>query len=158
VIVLVRHGPTEWSVTGRHTGKTDLPLTDDGRETAALLRERLTRYEFATVLVSPLRRARETAELAGLADRAQVEPDLHEWDYGRCEGRTSKEIRETTSYARGMAASSVGALAVTPKTRPPTVVTCPSRTAVAPWKTTTSSASLQCSRPLTTFPVCTASG
>ena len=94
MIVLVRHGPTEWSVTGRHTGKTDLPLTDDGRETAALLRERLTRYDFATVLVSPLRRARETAELAGLADRAQVEPDLHEWDYGAYEGRRTKEIRE----------------------------------------------------------------
>ena len=94
MIVLVRHGPTEWSVTGRHTGKTDLPLTEDGREAAALLRERLTRYEFATVLVSPLRRARETAELAGLADRAQVEPNLHEWDYGAYEGLRTKEVRE----------------------------------------------------------------
>jgi len=94
VIVLVRHGPTEWSVVGRHTGKTDLPLTDEGRETAALLRERLARYEFAAVLVSPLRRAQETAELAGLRDRAEVEPGLHEWDYGAYEGLRTKEIRE----------------------------------------------------------------
>ena len=94
MIVLVRHGPTEWSVVGRHTGKTDLPLTDEGRETAGLLRERLARYDLAAVLVSPLRRARETAELAGLADRAQVEPGLHEWDYGAYEGLRTKEIRE----------------------------------------------------------------
>ena len=94
MIVLVRHGPTEWSVVGRHTGKTDLPLTDEGRQIAALLRERLARYEFAAVLVSPLLRARETAELAGLADRAQVEPGLHEWDYGAYEGLRTKEIRE----------------------------------------------------------------
>jgi broad specificity phosphatase PhoE len=94
VIVLVRHGPTEWSVSGRHTGATDIPLTDAGRETAALLRERLARYEFTTVLVSPLRRARDTAELAGLGDRAQVEPDLREYDYGDYEGLTTHEIRE----------------------------------------------------------------
>jgi len=94
VIVLVRHGPTEWSVSGRHTGATDIPLTDAGRETAALLRERLARYEFATVLVSPLRRARDTAELAGLGDRAQVERDLREYDYGDYEGLTTHEIRE----------------------------------------------------------------
>ena len=94
MIVLVRHGPTEWSVSGRHTGATDIPLTDAGRETAALLRERLARYEFATVLVSPLRRARDTAELAGLGDRAQVERDLREYDYGDYEGLTTHEIRE----------------------------------------------------------------
>jgi probable phosphoglycerate mutase len=94
VIVLVRHGPTEWSVAGRHTGRTDLPLTEDGREIAALLRERLARHTFATVLVSPLRRARETAELAGLAGRALVEPDLREYDYGAYEGMRTKEIRE----------------------------------------------------------------
>jgi broad specificity phosphatase PhoE len=94
VIVLVRHGPTEWSVAGRHTGKTDLPLTAEGRETAARLRERLARYELAGVLVSPLRRARETAELAGLGDRAQIEPDLREYDYGAYEGMKTKEIRE----------------------------------------------------------------
>jgi probable phosphoglycerate mutase len=94
LIVLVRHGPTEWSVSGRHTGKTDLPLTPDGREAAALLRGRLARYDFSTVLTSPLRRARETAELAGLAGGAQIEPDLHEWDYGAYEGLRTKEIRE----------------------------------------------------------------
>jgi broad specificity phosphatase PhoE len=94
VIVLVRHGPTEWSVSGRHTGTTDIPLTDEGREIAARLRDRLGRYEFTTVLVSPLRRARETAELAGLGDRVEVEPDLREYDYGAYEGRTTKEIRE----------------------------------------------------------------
>ena len=94
MIVLVRHGPTEWSVSGRHTGTTDIPLTDEGREAAGHLRERLARYEFTTVLVSPLRRARETAELAGLGDRAEVEPDLREYDYGAYEGRTTREIRE----------------------------------------------------------------
>jgi broad specificity phosphatase PhoE len=94
VIVLVRHGPTEWSVAGRHTGNTDVPLTDDGRKTAALLRERLARYDFTTVLASPLRRARDTAELAGLGDRAAIEPDLREYDYGAYEGLTTNEIRE----------------------------------------------------------------
>jgi len=93
VIVLVRHGPTEWSVSGRHTGTTDLPLTDDGRAAAALLRERLDRYDFATVLSSPLRRARETADLAGLGDRAEPDPDLREYDYGGYEGLTTGEIR-----------------------------------------------------------------
>jgi probable phosphoglycerate mutase len=94
VIVLVRHGPTEWSVSGRHTGTTDLPLTDDGRTAAALLRDRLARYDFAAVLTSPLLRARETAELAGLGDRAEPDPDLREYDYGGYEGLTTDEIRE----------------------------------------------------------------
>jgi broad specificity phosphatase PhoE len=94
VIVLVRHGPTEWSVSGRHTGTTDLPLTDDGRAAAASLGDRLGRYDFATVLASPLRRARETAEIAGFGDRAQLEPDLREWDYGAYEGRKTVEIRK----------------------------------------------------------------
>ena len=94
MIVLVRHGPTEWSVSGRHTGTTDIPLTDEGREAAGHLRERLARYEFTTVLVSPLRRARETAELAGLGDRAEVERDLREYDYGAYEGLTTDQIRE----------------------------------------------------------------
>jgi probable phosphoglycerate mutase len=93
VIVLVRHGPTEWSVSGRHTGTTDLPLTEEGREIAARLRDRLARYEFEAVIASPLRRARETAELAGLGDRAQLEPDLREYEYGAYEGLTTKEIR-----------------------------------------------------------------
>ena len=93
-IVLVRHGPTEWSVAGRHTGSTDLPLTDDGRAAAEALSDRLARYDFATVLTSPLRRARETAELAGLGDRAEPDPDLREYDYGAYEGMTTHEIRE----------------------------------------------------------------
>ena len=93
-IVLVRHGPTEWSVAGRHTGSTDLPLTDDGRAAAEALSDRLARYDFATVLTSPLRRARETAELAGLGDRAEPDPDLREYDYGAYEGMKTKEIRE----------------------------------------------------------------
>ena len=94
MIVLVRHGPTEWSVSGRHTGVTDLALTPDGREIAALLRDRLSRYELGIVLSSPMRRARETAELAGLDDRAELEPDLREYDYGDYEGLTTDEIRE----------------------------------------------------------------
>ena len=77
MIVLVRHGPTEWSVSGRHTGTTDLPLTEDGRAAAERLRERLARYDFAHVLSSPLARARETAGLAGLGDRAQLDEDDH---------------------------------------------------------------------------------
>ncbi len=94
MIVLVRHGPTEWSVSGRHTGVTDLPLTPDGREISALLHDRLARYELGIVLSSPLRRARETAELAGLGDRAELDPDLREYDYGAYEGLTTDEIRE----------------------------------------------------------------
>ena len=94
MIVLVRHGPTEWSVSGRHTGSTDVPLTEAGRAAAASLRDRLARYEFTTVLTSPLLRARETAELAGLGERAEPERDLREYDYGAYEGLTTDEIRE----------------------------------------------------------------
>ena len=94
MIVLVRHGPTEWSVSGRHTGATDLPLTEDGRAAAASLRERLAGRDFAAVLCSPLRRARETAELAGLGDRAELDDDLREYDYGAYEGLTTDEIQE----------------------------------------------------------------
>jgi len=94
VIVLVRHGPTEWSVSGRHTGSTDIPLTGDGREIARTLRDRLARYDFGLVLSSPLARARETAELAGLGDRVELDRDLREYDYGAYEGLTSDEIRE----------------------------------------------------------------
>jgi probable phosphoglycerate mutase len=94
VIVLVRHGPTEWSVSGRHTGATDLSLTEDGRAAAASLRDRLARYDFALVLSSPLARARETAELAGLGDRAELDDDLREYDYGAYEGRTTADIQQ----------------------------------------------------------------
>jgi broad specificity phosphatase PhoE len=92
--VLVRHAETEWSLNGRHTGRTDLPLTDRGREVAAALREPLQAWQFALVLVSPSRRARETCELCGLGAEAQVRDDLHEWDYGDYEGLTTAEIRE----------------------------------------------------------------
>ena len=92
-IFIVRHGQTEWSQNGRHTSHTDLPLTEAGREHAAALRERLAQTRFDLVLCSPLRRARETAELAGLATAAELCPDLLEWDYGEYEGLTTHEIR-----------------------------------------------------------------
>ena len=93
-IVVVRHGETEWSIARRHTGRTDLPLTDAGRHRAAALAGELTGRSFALVLVSPLRRARETCELAGFGDRAEICDDLREWDYGDYEGKTTTEIRE----------------------------------------------------------------
>ena len=94
MLVLVRHGSTEWSETGKHTGTTDVPLSETGRRQAATLRPRLAGREFTLVLVSPLSRARETCERAGLGEGAQVEPDLHELDYGDYEGLTTDQIRE----------------------------------------------------------------
>jgi probable phosphoglycerate mutase len=94
-VVLVRHGDTEWSRVGRHTGRTDIPLTASGREQAATLRARLRTWGFGLVLVSPLRRARETCAIAGYGDRAVVDDDLMEWDYGEIEGRTTAEWRES---------------------------------------------------------------
>jgi broad specificity phosphatase PhoE len=91
---LVRHGETEWSASGRHTGTTDIELSEAGCRHAGTLRPRLEGQEFVRVLTSPLKRARVTCELAGFGDRAEVVPDLVEWDYGEDEGRTTPEIRE----------------------------------------------------------------
>jgi probable phosphoglycerate mutase len=93
VVWLARHGETEWSRTLRHTGRTDLPLTAEGEREARELREPLGAVGFDRVLSSPLSRARETCELAGLGDRAELTDDLLEWDYGDYEGRTSADIR-----------------------------------------------------------------
>ena len=93
--VLVRHGETEWSRSGQHTGRTDIPLTERGRNDARLLAPLLSSVDFALVLSSPLGRARETCELAGLGRRMELEPDLMEWNYGDYEGLTSKEIKRT---------------------------------------------------------------
>ena len=92
-IVLVRHGETEWSRSGQHTGATDLPLLPEGEEQALAVAPRLAGREFALVLTSPLQRARRTAELAGFGDRAEPDGDLVERNYGEYEGRTTKQIR-----------------------------------------------------------------
>jgi probable phosphoglycerate mutase len=92
-MVVVRHGETEWSKAYKHTGRSDIALTDHGREAAAAVRPILAGRSFALVLTSPLQRARQTAALAGFPD-AEVCDDLLEWDYGDDEGRTSAEIRE----------------------------------------------------------------
>jgi broad specificity phosphatase PhoE len=92
--LLVRHAETQWTLDGRHTGRTDIPLTDAGRQAARELAQLLPDGAFERVLVSPLARARETCELCGLGDRAQVREDLREWDYGDYEGLTSAQIHE----------------------------------------------------------------
>ena len=91
-LVVVRHGATEWSLAGRHTGRTDLPLLPEGREEAVVLGRRLAGHRFALVLTSPLARAAETCALAGFGAAAQVCDDLVEWDYGEYEGRTTADI------------------------------------------------------------------
>jgi broad specificity phosphatase PhoE len=118
-LILVRHGQTAWSLSGRHTGRTDVPLTETGRRDAERLRICLEEWAFARVLTSPLLRAVETCRLAGLGDRAEVLDDLREWDYGAYEGRTTPDIRTErpgwTLWAdgvpRGETAEQVGARA-----------------------------------------------
>jgi len=93
-IYLVRHGETEWSLSGQHTGRIDIPLTAHGEEEAAGLRKRLENIKPALVLSSPSQRARRTCELAGWGEPMQMDTDLSEWDYGDYEGRTTPEIKK----------------------------------------------------------------
>jgi probable phosphoglycerate mutase len=92
VVYLARHGETAWSLTGQHTGLTDLPLTERGERNARSLGQRLTGINFVRVLTSPLQRARRTCELAGFGTTAQLDRDLVEWNYGQYEGRRTAEI------------------------------------------------------------------
>jgi broad specificity phosphatase PhoE len=93
IVYLARHGETAWTLSGQHTGLTDLPLTEHGERTARRLSDRLRGLIFAKVFTSPLQRARQTCELAGFAPVAEIDPDLVEWDYGKYKGRRGAEIR-----------------------------------------------------------------
>jgi probable phosphoglycerate mutase len=93
-LYLIRHGETEWSISGQHTGRTDIPLTARGEDEARTLAPLLREVSFARVLTSPRQRARQTCELAGLGSVSIVEPDLAEWDYGEYEGQRTVDIRE----------------------------------------------------------------
>jgi probable phosphoglycerate mutase len=93
-LFIVRHGETEWSLSGQHTGRTDLPLTEHGREQALAVRDKLAGEHFSLVLCSPLQRAVDTATLAGVGAQIELCEDLHEWDYGDYEGLTTAQIHE----------------------------------------------------------------
>jgi broad specificity phosphatase PhoE len=93
-LYLIRHGETEWSLSGRHTGRTDIPLTANGENEARELGTHLRKISFAHALTSPLKRARQTCELVGLGNVPEIEPDLAEWDYGDYEGKLSVDIRK----------------------------------------------------------------
>ncbi len=92
LVFLARHGETAWTLSGQHTGRTDLPLTENGERQAYKLGQRLRGHTFAKVLTSPSQRAIRTCELAGFADGAEIDPDLAEWDYGEYEGRRTADI------------------------------------------------------------------
>lgn len=118
-IWLIRHGETEWSKSGRHTGTTDIALTEQGCRQASALAPLLAAQTFDLVLTSPMQRAMDTCRLAGLGEQAEIEPGLHEWNYGIYEGRTTADIREqvpdwsvwTSPMPEGETAEQVGARA-----------------------------------------------
>jgi broad specificity phosphatase PhoE len=93
-LYLMRHGETAWSLSGQHTGRTDIPMTDQGEQDAKKLAERLRDVKFSRVFTSPLQRARRTCQLAGFGEVAEIEPDLTEWDYGDYEGQLSLDTRK----------------------------------------------------------------